>query len=110
MNVAMENHNILVKIKQTLIELIPSKDSRTNISPLDFVVSLIFCYIGDSKTPSLESIRREMKYNLNQHIRHVGKLNSTLYGEVKIPNSTSHPKYFITKTFFNIPKNVPRYF
>ena len=45
MNIAMENHNILVKIKQTLTELIPSKDSRTNISPLDFVVSLIFCYI-----------------------------------------------------------------
>jgi len=64
----MKNHNILVRIKQTLIELIPSKDSRTNISPLDFVVSLIFCYISDSKTPSLESIRREMKSILNQNI------------------------------------------
>lgn len=64
----MGNHNILVKIKQTLIKLIPSKDSRTNISPLDFVVSLIFCYTGDSKTPSLESIRREIKFNLNQNI------------------------------------------
>ena len=64
----MENYNILVKIKQILKELVPNKDIRTNIPPLDFVVSLIFSYIGDSKTSSLASIRREMKSNSNKNI------------------------------------------
>ena len=52
--------NILNQIKQNIETLLPSKDGRSNISPLAFVVNLIFCYSGDTKRSSLEAIRREM--------------------------------------------------
>ncbi|MGK5093574.1 IS4 family transposase [Deltaproteobacteria bacterium TL4] len=64
----MKDDNILEKIKQSLKAIIPTQDSRTKIGPFDFIVNLIFCYLGDSKTSSLESIRKQMKSNLNQDI------------------------------------------
>ncbi len=43
-------------------------DGSPERCPLEFVVCLIFCYLGDSKTFSLEAIRRPMKAQLNQDI------------------------------------------
>lgn len=48
--------------------MVPSTDARTKINPLAFVVNLIFSFLGDAKTFSLESIRRSMKGQLNQDI------------------------------------------
>jgi hypothetical protein len=55
-------------LKKYFEKVIPSQDSRTKISPLAFVVSLVFCHLGDSKTFSLEAIRRHMKAQLNRNI------------------------------------------
>ena len=55
-------------LKQCIEKVVPSVDARTTISPLAFVVALIFSFLGDSKTFSLESIRRGMKGHLNQDI------------------------------------------
>ena len=55
-------------LKQCFKKVIPSQDSRTKVSPLAFVVSLVFCHLGDSKTFSLEAIRRHMKAQLNLDI------------------------------------------
>ncbi len=45
--------NALDVLKQCFKKIVPEKDARTKISPLEFVVCLIFCYLGDSKTFSL---------------------------------------------------------
>ncbi len=62
-------NNSLEILKQSFEEILPSKDGRTPISPLEFIIALVFCYLGDSKISSLESIRREMKNNLNKNIK-----------------------------------------
>jgi hypothetical protein len=64
----MNKINTLDSLRKCFEKLLPKKDSRTNISPLEFVVSFVFCYLGDSKDFSLEAIRREMKSNLDQDI------------------------------------------
>jgi len=64
----MNKFNMLKTLRECFEKVLPNKDSRTNISPLEFVVSFVFCYLGDSKTFSLEAIRREMKTNLDQDI------------------------------------------
>jgi len=61
--------NSLEILKQSFEGILPSKDGRTAISPLEFIIGLVFCYLGDSKISSLESIRREMKNNLNKNIK-----------------------------------------
>ena len=61
--------NSLEILKQCFKEVLPSEDGRTPISPLEFITALIFSYLGDSKISSLESIRREMKNNLNKDIK-----------------------------------------
>ncbi len=60
--------NSLQVLNQCFEKAVSSQDTRTNISPLAFVVSLVFCHLGDSKTFSLEAIRRHMKAQLNQDI------------------------------------------
>jgi len=55
-------------LKQCFEKIIPNQDARTVINPLSFVVCLVFCYLGDSKTFSLEAIRRFMKSQLNTDI------------------------------------------
>lgn len=64
----MNKDNSLKILKQTFEVILPSKDNRSDISPLEFIITLIFCYLGDSKTFSLESIRREMKSHLGKNI------------------------------------------
>lgn len=64
----IKNNNSLEVLKQAFEKHAPPPDKRTNISPLEFMVQLVFCYMGDSKTFSLESIRREMMGNLMKKI------------------------------------------
>lgn len=65
----MNKSNALDTLRRCFEKVLPNKDSRTKTSPLEFVVSLVFCYLGDSKTFSLEAIRREMKSNLDRDIK-----------------------------------------
>ena len=55
-------------MKQAFERVVPMRDGRTDISPLMFIVVLVFSYLGDSKTFSLESIRRMMQSHLNKKI------------------------------------------
>jgi hypothetical protein len=64
----MNEKNPLVILKQCFEKIVPSKDARTTINPLEFIVSLVFSYLGDSKTFSLEAIRRSMISYLNKSI------------------------------------------
>ena len=64
----MNENNILNVLKQCFETFIPAEDARTTITPLEFAINLVFCYLGDSKTFSLESIRRSMMAHLNKSI------------------------------------------
>ena len=64
----MNENNILNVLKQCFETFIPAEDARTRITPLEFAINLVFCYLGDSKTFSLESIRRSMMAHLNKSI------------------------------------------
>lgn len=64
----MVQRNPLDVLKHCFEKIIPSQDARTTINPIEFVVCLVFCYLGDSKTFALEAIRRFMKSQLNREI------------------------------------------
>ena len=64
----MNENNILNVLKQCFTKIIPTEDARTTITPMEFAINLVFCYLGDSKTFSLESIRRSMIGHLNKSI------------------------------------------
>ncbi len=56
----MAESNTLDALKQGFEKVVPVVDRRTEVGPLSFVVCLVHCYFGDSKTFSLEAIRRFM--------------------------------------------------
>ena len=60
--------NTLDVLKQCFEEVVPTDDNRTTIAPLSFVVCLVYTYLGDSKTFSLEAIRRGMIRHLKTRI------------------------------------------
>ena len=64
----MSQSNMLEVLKQCFEKIVPSQDGRTTINPLEFIVCLVFCYLGDSKTFALEAIRRFMKAALDKEI------------------------------------------
>lgn len=64
----MSQSNMLEVLKQCFEKIVPSEDARTTINPLEFIVCLVFCYLGDSKTFALEAIRRFMKAALDKEI------------------------------------------
>ena len=64
----MSQSNMLEVLKQCFEKIVPSQDGRTTINPLEFIVCLVFCYLGDSKTFALEAIRRFMKAALDKDI------------------------------------------
>lgn len=64
----MTKSNTLEVLKQAFEKIIPRQDARTTVTPLEFVVCLVFCYLGDSKTFALEAIRRFMKAQLGRHL------------------------------------------
>jgi hypothetical protein len=66
--IIMVKNKILKSIKQSFKKSTPKKDSRTKISHLNFVSALVFCFQGDSKSFSLESIRRFMNSALKENI------------------------------------------
>ena len=70
--IAVNENNILTVLKQCFEKVIPAEDARTTILPLEFIVTLVFCYFGDSKTFSLEAIRRSMMGHLNKEIKRSG--------------------------------------
>ena len=57
----MNNINTLERLRQCFVGVIPKIDGRSEISPLEFVINMIFCYLGDTACTSLEGIRRHMK-------------------------------------------------
>jgi len=56
----VEKDSILNVLKQTFKQVIPAQDKRTKLPHLKFVSGFIFCFLGDTKTSSLEAIRRFM--------------------------------------------------
>lgn len=62
----MEKPTILQALHQCFAQVVPATDGRSKIAPLEFVVCLVFCYLGDSKSFSLEAIRRHMINHLDQ--------------------------------------------
>ncbi len=64
----MSEPSSLEVLKQTFERTIPAEDIRATVKPLEFIVCLVFCYLGDSKTFALESIRRSMKGQLGKAI------------------------------------------
>jgi hypothetical protein len=62
-----ENHPLVV-LKRCFEKVVPSEDARTTINPLEFIVGLVFCYLGDSKSFSLEAIRRSMMSYFNKQL------------------------------------------
>lgn len=57
----MNNTDILEQLRQCFKDVIPEIDARTVIPPLEFIIGIIFCYLGDTECTSLESIRRYVK-------------------------------------------------
>lgn len=64
----MESDNQLIVLRDSFKAVIPKQDQRTNIPHLEFICGLVFCFCGDSKTFSLEAIRRFMKTTFNKEI------------------------------------------
>lgn len=54
----MRKGSILRALKQSFQGAVPESDGRVNLSHLDFVTGLIFCFLGDTKSFGLEAIRR----------------------------------------------------
>jgi hypothetical protein len=65
----MTENNSLEILRQSFQNLLLPKDGRMKISPLEFIVILTFHYLGDSKTSSIESIRKSMKGYLGKGIK-----------------------------------------
>ena len=65
----MTENNSLEILRQSFQNLLPPKDARMTIGSLEFIILLTFSYLGDSKTSSLESIRRLMKNYLGKEIK-----------------------------------------
>jgi len=57
----MNEISTLNTLRQCFIDIIPDYDGRTEISPLEFVINLLFCYLGDTHCGSTEAIRRGLK-------------------------------------------------
>ena len=64
----MKKPHILKALHHCFVQVVPATDSRSKIQPLEFVVCLVFCYLGDSKSFSLEAIRRHMINHLDQSL------------------------------------------
>lgn len=54
----MRKDSILRALKQSFHGAVPESDGRVNLSHLDFITGLVFCFLGDTKSFGLEAIRR----------------------------------------------------
>jgi hypothetical protein len=64
----MDKDNTLELVKQALHGLLPYNDGRARIQLQDFLTALIFCFTGDSKTLSIDAMRRTMMDHLKTNI------------------------------------------
>jgi len=65
----MEKDSSLKIIKQCFNKIIPVSDARAKICPHNFIVALVFCFLGDAKTHSIEAMRRFMMAQLGTEIK-----------------------------------------
>lgn len=54
----MKQPTTLSALKQSFREVLPEHDGRTQLSPLDFVSGIVFCFLSDTKSFGLEAMRR----------------------------------------------------
>lgn len=54
----MKQRTTVKVLRQCFRRVLPAEDGRTALSPLNFVTGIIFCFLGDTKSFSLESMRR----------------------------------------------------
>ena len=54
----MKQRTTLKALKQSFRCVLPASDKRTVLPPLEFVTGLVFCFLSDTKSFSLEAIRR----------------------------------------------------
>lgn len=54
----MKKRTTLKVLKQCFCHVLPASDGRTDVPPLEFVTGLVFCFLSDTKSFSLEAIRR----------------------------------------------------
>lgn len=52
--------NLMREFNQCFRDILPKTDSRCKISPYHFVIALIFSFLKESKTPSLEPLHRQV--------------------------------------------------
>ena len=64
----MDNNSHLAAVKQIFKGTLSSTDKRAKIQLLDFVTALVFSFTGDSKSFSLEGLRRKIEGYLEQKI------------------------------------------
>ncbi len=64
----MDKGNILNILKQTFQQSLPGQAKRTTLPHLEFIAGLVFCFIGDTKSASLEAMRRFMIATFGIHI------------------------------------------
>jgi hypothetical protein len=54
----MLNAKIIENLTESFSSIVPKSDKRVNISHLQFVVFIVFHFLGDAKQSSLAGIRR----------------------------------------------------
>lgn len=54
----MKKRITLKRLKQSFQRVLPQEDARTQISPLNFVTGIVFCFLSDTKSFGLEAMRR----------------------------------------------------
>lgn len=54
----MKKRITLKGLKQSFQRVLPQEDARTQVSPLNFVTGLVFCFLSDTKSFGLEAMRR----------------------------------------------------
>jgi hypothetical protein len=57
---AVRKGSTLRALKQSFQGAVPESDGRVDLPHLDFIVGLVFCFLGDTKSFGLEAIRRFM--------------------------------------------------
>ena len=64
----MKQGTTLGVLKQSFRCVLPAHDGRCTLSPLEFVTGLVFCFLSDTKSFGLESIRRYLMGQFNVSI------------------------------------------
>ena len=61
----MLSEKIIENLTESFSSVVPKSDKRVNISHLQFVVFIVFHFLGDAKQSSLAGIRRFMMAETN---------------------------------------------